>query len=166
MKDWFVRVVFLATLATGVFWSWHYLSPTPEVRVRKQLAQLARAASIAPNEAPLAKLAKAQRLAELFSSDAQVNVDVPGRAGQSFSGREEVQQAALGARAVLNNLEVKFVDITVKIGPEHNSGLTHLTATATLPGEKIPEVQELEIGFTNINQSWLVNRVQTVKTLR
>ena len=166
MKDWFVRVVFLATLGASVFWCWHYVFPTPEVRIRKQLAQLARAASIAPNEAPLSKLAKAQRVAELFSVDAQVTVDLPGRAAQTCSGRDEVQQAALGARAVLNTLQVNFVDIDVKFGTNRNSAVTHLTATANMPGEKIPEVQELEIGFTNVDQGWLINRVQTVKTLR
>jgi hypothetical protein len=166
MKDRFVRVVFLMTLGCCLFWCWHYLFPGPEVLIRKQLAQLAAAASIAPNETPLARLAKAQRLAELFARDAQVNVDVPGRPDQTFTGREEVQQAALGARALLNTLQVTFVDISVLLATNKNSAVTHLTATANLPGEKLPEVQELEIEFTNVDQAWLINKVQTVKTLR
>ena len=166
MKDKFVRVVFLVTLGGGLFWCWHYLFPGPEFLIRKQLAQLAAAASITPNEAPLAKLAKAQRLAELFARDAQVNVDVPGRSDQTFNGREEVQQAALGARALLNTLQVTFVDVNVLLATNKSSAITHLTATANLPGEKLPEVQELEIGFTNVDDAWLINKVQTVKTLR
>ncbi len=167
MKDRFVRIVSLVTLAAGVFWCWRYLFPGPEVLIRKQLAQLAGAASIAQNEAPLARLAKAQRLAELFARDAQVNVDVPGRSDQTFSGREEVQQAALGARALSPiTLQVTFVDINVTLATNKNSATTRLTATANLPGEKLPEVQELEIGFTNVDDAWLINKVQTVKTLR
>jgi len=166
MKDGFVRLALLLALASGVFWCWHYLFPGPELLIRKQLAQLALAASISPNEAPLARLAKAQRLAELFARDAQVNVEVPGRADQTFSGREEVQQAALGARALLSTLQVTFVDVNVTLAANKHSAITHLTATADMPGERLPEVEELEIGFTNVDNAWLINKVQTVKTLR
>lgn len=161
-----MRLGFMVALGAGVFWCWHYFFPGPEVLIRKQLAQLALAASIRPNEAPLTKLAKAQRLAELFARDAQVNVEVPGRADQTFSGREEIQQAALGARALLNTLHVTFVDVNVTLATNKHSAVTHLTATADLPGERLPEVEELEIGLTNLDNAWLINRVQTVKTLR
>ena len=165
MKDGFVRLAFLVALGSGVFWCWHYLFPSPELLIRKQLAQLALAASISPNEAPLTKLSKSQKLAELFARDAQVNVDVPGRADQTFSGRDEIQQAALGARALLNTLHVTFVDVNVTLAANKHSATTRLTATADLPGERLPEVEELEIGFTNVDNSWLINKVQTVKTL-
>ncbi len=166
MKDRFVRAVFLIALGAGLFWCWHHLFPRPEVLIRKQLGKLAASASITPNEAPLAKVAKAQRLAELFARDATVSVDVPGRTDQPFAGREEIQQAALGARALLNTLQVTFVDVSVLLATNKSSAITHLTATANLPGEKLPEVQELEIGFTNIDDVWLISKVQTVKTLR
>lgn len=166
MKDWFVRLVFLGTVIAVIFWSWEYLFPRPELIIRKRLSQLAAAASIPANETPLTKLAKSRQLAELFTGDAQVTVDVPGRATQSFSGREEVQQAALGARAIFNTLRVQFVDVNVRVDSNKSSAATHLTATADLPGERLPEVEELEIGFTNVDHTWLVNRVQTIKTLR
>jgi len=166
MKDRFVRVVFLGTLCAGLFWSWHWLFPGPERVIRKQLSELAAAASITPNEAPLVKLAKAQQLCAFFANDATVTVDVPGRSVQTFNGREEIQQAAIGARAILNTLKVEFVDVNVAVGTDKKSAVAHLTATATLPGEKVPEVQELEIGFTNIDREWRINHAQTVKTLR
>lgn len=166
MKGWSVRILFLIILGAAFFWIWHWFFATPEHLVRKKLSELAKAASISPNEAPLVKLARARRVANLFSSDAQVIVDIPGRSVQTFNGREEVQQAALGARALLNTLKVEFVDVTVAVGSDKNSAVAHLTATASLPGEKIPEVQELELGFTNMDHAWLINRVQTIRTLR
>ncbi|HZR17798.1 MAG TPA: hypothetical protein VFE51_10760 [Verrucomicrobiae bacterium] len=166
MRDWFVRLAFLGTLCAALFCSWHWLFPSPQQVIRKRLSQLAAAASIAPNEAPLVKLAKAQRLSTFFAMDARVNVDIPGRAVQGFNGRDEIQQAAIGARAILNTLKVEFVDVVVEVGPDKKSARAHLTATANLPGEKIPEVQELEIGFTNIDREWLINQAQTIKTLR
>jgi len=166
MRDWFVRLVLIGTVGVGLFYGWRWLFPGPEQVIRKRLSELATDASITSNEAPLVKLAKAQRLSTFFTTDAKVTVDLPGRALQTFDGREEVQQAAIGARSLLNNLKVEFVDVTVSLRPDKNSAVSHLTATATMPGEKVPEVQELEIEFRKTDHDWLIDRVQTVKTLR
>jgi hypothetical protein len=166
MRDWFVRSVAIATIGVALFFCWRAFFPSPEHLILKKLSALAVTASITPNETALVKLAKIQRLGSFFANDVQVTVDVPSRSMQSFTSREELQQAAMGARSVLNELRVHFVDTFVTLSSDRNSALAHLTATADLPGEKIPEVQELEIGLTNINNDWLINRVQTVKTLR
>jgi len=166
MRVWAFRLFLAASIAVAGFWAWRWLFPGPEQVIRKELAQLAAAASISPNEAPLAKLAKAQQLSTFFANDAQVSVDIPGRQYQSFNGREEIQQAAIGARAILNSLKVHFLDVDVKVAPDNNSAMVHLTATADLPGEKVPEVEELELRFQKIERDWLISRVETVKTLR
>jgi len=93
-------------------------------------------------------------------------VDIPNRSLQAFNGREEIQQAALGARAILNSLRVHFVDIEVNVAPNKQLAIAHLTATADLPGEKVPEVEELQFGFKKVDRDWLISRVETVKTLR
>jgi hypothetical protein len=166
MRRWGFRLFLAAAIAVGGFWGWRLLFPGPEQVIRKELEQVALAASIAPNESPLTKLAKAQRLASFFANDAEVAIDIPNRSYQGFNGREEIQQAALGARALLNSLHVHFVDITVNLGPDKQSATVRLTATADLPGDKVPEVQELELRFRNLDRDWLISRVETVKTLR
>jgi hypothetical protein len=166
MKLWAFRLFLAVALAAAGFWAWKLLFPGPEHVIRQELAHLAAAASIAPNEAPLTKLAKAQKLASFFSIDAEVAIDMPNRSYQTFNGREEIQQAAIGARALLNSLKVHLLDADVKVAPDKQSALVRLTATADLPGEKVPEVQELELRFKKIERDWLVSRVDTVKTLR
>jgi hypothetical protein len=166
MKTWLVRLVLVGALGSLGFWAWSFLFPTPEHVIRKELAELARAASIAPNEAPLTKLAKTQKLLSFFAGDAQVTVDVPGRSAQTFNGHDDLQQAAMGARSMLNNLKIELVDVVVTVGADKQSAVANLTAAATLPGEKIPEVQELEMGFKKADRDWLITRVETVKTLR
>ena len=166
MKVWLVRLAFLGALGAVGFWAWHLFFPGPEQIVRKRLAELAQTASILPNEGSLTILAKTQRLSSLFSADAQVAIDVPGRSIQTLSGREEIQRAAMGARSMLNILKIEFVDVIVDVGPSRQSAIAHLTATANLPGEKIPEVEELAISFRRIDRDWLINRVESVKTLR
>ena len=166
MKRWLVRVTWLALLAAAAVLGWRYLFPNPEHVIRRELGQLARAASITPNEAPLAKLSKAQKVVSFFADDAQISVDIPGRSVLTFSGQEDLRQAALGARSMLNSLRVDFVDIVVTVAPDKLSAVAHLTATASLPGEKIPEVQELEVHFNKMDHDWLIQRVDFVKTLR
>jgi hypothetical protein len=166
MRDWLFRLVLLGTVAAVGFWAWRLFFPTPEHIIRKELSELAVAASISPNEGALTKLAKTQKLASFFCTNAQIAVDVPGRSIQTLTSREDIQQAAMSARMMLSSLKVQFVDIIVSIGADRQSAVVHLTATANLPGEKLPEVQELKIGFKSSNHDWLIDRLETVKTLR
>jgi len=57
------------------------------------------------------------------------------------------------------------VDVTVVVGTDGQAAQAHLTAKANLPGESMPQVQELKIGFRKIEREWLIDRVQTVRTL-
>lgn len=166
MKRWLVRLVALSAFGAVGFWGWGLLFPSAEQVIRKQLIELAKVASIRPNESPLTKLAHAQRLSSLFAADAQLTLDMPGRSTQTLNGRDEVLQAAGYARSLLNTLRLKFVDIIVRVGPDKQSALAHITATADLPGERLPEVQELEISFRKTDHDWLINRVEPIKTLR
>jgi hypothetical protein len=166
MRTWLVRLVLVGALGSMAFWAWSFLFPTPEHVIRKELAELARAASIGPNEAPLTKLAKTQKLMSFFTDDAEVTIEVPGHLTQTLSRHDDLQQAAMGARSLLNNLKVELLDVVITVGADKQSALADLTATATLPGEKIPEVQELHMSFKKADHSWLISRVETVKTLR
>jgi hypothetical protein len=166
MREWLFRLVALATIGAAGFWGWRMFFPGPEHAIRNQLSQLAVTASITPNEAALTKLAKAQKLSSFFATNAQVTVDMPGRPMQIINGPEDIQQAALAARTMLSTLKIQFLDITVALMTDKQSAVAHLTATANLPGEKLPEVQELEIGFRKRDHDWLIERVETVKTLR
>jgi hypothetical protein len=166
MRTWLVRLVLVGALGSLGYWCWTFFFPSPERAIRQELAELARAASIAPNEAPLTKLAKTQKLLSFFASDAQVTIEVPGRLTQTLNGRDDLQQAALGARSMLNNLRVELLDVVVTVSADKRSAGAELTATATLPGEKIPEVQELQMSFKKTDHDWVITRVETVRTLR
>jgi hypothetical protein len=166
MKPWLVRLTWLGLLVAAAVWAGSVLFPSPDRVIRGELVQLAKAASIGPNEAPLARLSRAQKLSTFFTPDVQITVDIPTRSTQTFNGREEVQEAALAARSMLSELTVKFVDVVVTVDPDKQSARADLTATASLPGEKLPEVQELEVRFKKTDRDWLISRVRTVKTLR
>jgi hypothetical protein len=166
MKKWLLRGVLTAGVVLLGIWGWHLLFPTPEQVVRKELAELAQTASIQPGESQLARAAHAHKLIGFFSPDAEIVIDVPGSSQHTLTGIDDIRQAAMAARASLRSLTVQFIDITVEVAPDRKSAVTRFTAQATLPGENIPEVQELKVGFKKVDSDWLINRAETVRTLR
>ncbi len=166
MRQWLLRALLGLCLAALGVWGWRVLFPGPEQLIRKQLTDLARTASVPSNEGALAKLSRAQRLAGFFTSNVEITVDLPGRSMQTIAGREELQQAALGARALAAGLKVAFLDVGVTVAPDRQSAVAHLTARADMPGERMPQVQELSFTFQTVEHDWLISRVETVRTLR
>jgi hypothetical protein len=155
----------LALLALG-FWAWRFFFPSPERIIRKNLSAVARLASFAPNEGALAKLSNTQKLTGFCTGDIEIAIDVPGRLPRTLSGRGDLTQAIMSARSTLSALKVEFLDIQVAVGGDRESAVARLTAKADLPGEKVPEVQELKVTFQKVGRDWLIHRVETVKTLR
>ncbi|SPE57262.1 conserved exported hypothetical protein [Verrucomicrobia bacterium] len=149
----------------ALWFSWGWLFPSPERLIRKRLAELAQAASFAPNEGPLAKAWNAQKMGDFFTPDVVINVDAPGYAPQTLAGREAVVQAAAGARSTLTGLSVEFPDIVVALGPDKQSATVDLTAKASVHGERDRYVQELKVLFKKTDGHWLIRRVEPVKTL-
>jgi hypothetical protein len=165
MMKWALRILGVALLAGAGYWAWLTFFPGPEQVIQKRLQSLARATSFPRNEAALPRLANAQAMANFFTTDVEVTVDIPGRSQQTFSGREEVLQAAVAARSSVNGLNVDFFDIIITVAPDRQSAVANLTARARIPTEKDFYVQELKLGLRKVGGDWLIFRVETVKTL-
>lgn len=161
------RLLLLAVVAALAAWGWWALYPSPERQIRGQLADAARAASFAAGDGYLAKLAGAGRLAEFFSTNADIQIGDPGRPEHRLAGREEIQQAALAARAPGQTLSVTFPDITVIVNADQQSAVADLTLQARFTGEHETDliVQEMKFTLRKINGQWLIVKVETVRTL-
>jgi len=166
MKVWGAWGVLMAALITLGIWGWGALFPSPEHIIRKRLTELAELASIAPNEGLLTKLAKAQKLASYFASDADIEIDLPGKFPQSLSGRNDIMHAAASTRNYVSSLKVQFLDLSVKTAGDAESAIAHFTVKADVPGESTPQVEELQADFKKIEHDWLIQRVTNVRTLR
>ncbi len=163
MKIAFRLLLLAAALALGV-WLWTVLFPAPEKVIRQRLAKLARTVSFSGNESQIMRLAGARNLAGFFSTNIEINIDVPGRVHHSFMGREEITQAALAARSGTGSLTVKFPDIEVTVAPDRQSAVADLTLEANIPGEPNPIVQEMKFTLQKTDGEWLITRVETVRT--
>jgi hypothetical protein len=165
MKVWGVRLVLLGAAVAVVVWGWWTFFPSPERVMRKRLLTLAQLASIAPNEAPLARLANSQKLVSLCLPEVELAVDVPGRSLSTINGRDDLLQAVVMARSTLSGLNVEFFDIEVTLDADRQSAVANLTAKAKVPGDRDFYIQELKFVFKKVGSQWFIRRIETVKTL-
>jgi hypothetical protein len=159
------RSLALFALLALVLWLWSALFPGPERIIRQQLARVAQTASFTASEGLLARAHNASKLAGYFSVDAQVSLDASGHGSYTFNGRNEIMQAAAGARSAGGALAVEFLDVAVVLAADRLSATADLTAKAKIPGERDFYVQEVKFILKKIDGDWLIVRVETVKTL-
>lgn len=164
MKIFFRAVLFVVLAALG-FWLWTILFPSPEKIIRGQLTKLAQDVSFSQNENNLVKIARAQSVADFFSTNVEINLNVPGRESQSFAGRDEITQAAMASRQAASALDVKFPDINITIAPDENSATADVTVEATVSGQRDAIVQEMKFTFQKTEGKWLITKVETIQTL-
>ncbi len=166
MNRWWLRVLLLGIVLGLGLWAWRTWFPGPERAIRKKLTELAQAASVQGNEGELARVVNANKLVSYFAPELEITVDVPGHSIQTFRSRDELMKAALAARSAVGGLRVSFIDVSVEVAADRKSAMAHLTARVDLPGESVPQVQELKVGFQRVEGQWLIGLVETVRTLR
>ena len=160
------RLLLPAIVLALLAWAWVALHPSPEKRIRKQLDGLARRASFGPNQGTLAKLASAEGLEDYFSTNVEINIDVPGHQEHKLMGRAEIPQAAMAARASVKSLSVAFPDITVIVNADQESAIADATLQVKVSGEPDVIVQEVKITLRKTDGQWLIVKVETVRTLQ
>jgi len=162
---WLFRAVLAAILISLGIWGWSVLFPSPENVIRSRLAELAKTASFAPDEGTLARAYNAQKTSAFFATNVEINVNVPGYAAQTLSGRDEALQAAMAARSRFKGLKVEFLDVNVTLGTDWQTAVANLTGKATVPGEHDMFAREFNFLLRKVDGKWLIYRVETVKTL-
>ncbi len=156
-------------LALGIigfaFWMWTVMFPSPEKAIRNRLNALAKSISFNSEGGLLANALNAQKVADFFTVDVEVDVVVPGYEQLTMHGREEVAQTAIGARTRLTSLKVEFPDMNIMVDADKQSAKVNLTGKATVPGEKDVSAQEFNFMLKKVDGKWQIYRVETVKTL-
>jgi hypothetical protein len=166
MKRWIWRLVAVLVLAGLGFFGWQVLHPSPEKVIRERMKEVARLASVQPNESQLARLANAQKLTSFLTHDVEISVELPGHSRQSWNGIDEVREAVVAAEANIRALKVEFPGVQVTVGPDKKTAFVALTAEGTIPGERDINLQELQVSLKKSDNEWLIKKVETVRSLR
>jgi hypothetical protein len=127
MKMVFRLVVLAATAALG-FWLWTVLFPSPEKAILKKISGLAATATISASDGNIIRATKVGNLIGYFSTDAEISFDVSGYPAHTFSGRDEIREAAAGGFTSLTTLNVQFLDASVRIGADKQTAEVSCTA--------------------------------------
>ncbi len=162
---WVSRVLLLLILAVAAYWLWTTFFPPPEKVIRKRISQLQKIASFDSGEPPAAKLFNARKFSNFFTPDVKIIVDLPGQSGM-LQGRDELFTRDVAARNTLRGLDVKALDVNVRLAPGGESASVGLTATARITGEPDFMVQEMELAMDKAGGAWLISQVKTVRTLK
>jgi hypothetical protein len=165
MKSLFRLLLLVGLLALG-YWAWTVLFPSPQKVIHDRLVKMVQLASFPANQGNLSRVANIQRLGTYFTDEIEVVMDVPGVGTHTFNRREEVTQAAMAAKSAVSSVQADFVDIEIVIAPSKETASANLTLRATVNGQKDLIIQELKFSLKKINGDWLVNKIQTVKTLK
>lgn len=158
-------ILFAAAVIGLVIWLWTVLFPSPEAVIRARLDSLARAISFNAGSSMISQAYNAQKAADFFTTDVDVELNVAGLEAIELHGRDEILQIAAGARSRIASLKVEFLDMNVTINPDGQTAKVNLTGKANAPGERDFSAQEFNFLLKKVDGKWLIYRVETVKTL-
>jgi len=137
--------------------------PSDERRIQKLLAGLAEEASAPAQGRALSDVAAANRLADYFAPEFEINVSAPGAPDVSISQRSELVQAVLAARGRQQGVQIDLLDPqTVELAPP--TAVVDATVRAQAAGEREPFVVEIRFTLVKIEARWRVRRVENVRT--
>jgi hypothetical protein len=156
----------LAALLIGLgIWGWRACFPSPENAIRSRLHDLARTVSFEPGEGAIPRGLKARSVGEYFTPDVAISLDVRGFEAHELQGRDELMPAVMGATQRLSGLKVEFLDINVTLDAGKQKAEVNLTGKATTAGEPEFQVQEFNFKLKRVDRTWLIYRIDTVRTL-
>ncbi len=154
----------MLALAGGI-WLWRVVFPGDETIIRRRLHELAATASFPANEAPLAKLTNAGKVASFFTVDGEIDIAPWGYQRVVISGRDELRQAALGARNAISSLTVATEGISIALELETDQATARLSLTGRTSENPDRQSQPLELDLRRIDGEWLIRRVKSVEYL-
>lgn len=159
------RFLLLGVGLVAGLWLWSVVFPSPEKAIRKHLEKTAHAASFKANEAPLERIGNIAEFANCFTPEVELKLDAPGAGNQAMSTRSDIMRFAGAARNQTSALQVEFLDASLRVAPDKQTAAVDLTVRAKVPGDRDFFIQEMKFYLKKSGRSWLIFRVESVKTL-
>ena len=66
---------------------------------------------------------------------------------------------------LLSSLSLEFLDPVITISPNKQTAFVNLTVRGKVPNDRDMLVQECKFTLKKVGRSWLIRKVETVKTL-
>jgi hypothetical protein len=165
MKRLFRVVLVLVLIGLGI-WLWRYFNPAPEEAIRRHLHKLAEVGSFEPGEGLVAREVAAQKIGAFFGPEIFFNVEPRDLFPESMTREDLVSNVGiLRSSQYIRSLRLKVLDPIITLGADAKSAIVELTLHAESPGERHLLVQEMKFTMKQVEDDWLIVRVETVRTL-
>jgi len=169
MNRWFLGMA-TAVLLGGAWFARGIFFQSEAVRVERLLQQVATDVSFNPQEGNVACVRRISGVINRFTSDATIEVELLGVGTFNLAGRDEIQQALLGARRAARRLALKFHDLVIQIEEDGQTAEVHLTATSEAEGRGRNQdgFEALEFNFKlrKLEGGWFIQQITTIPTLK
>jgi hypothetical protein len=149
----FLCIVAAATALAG------WLFPSEERQIRSRLEELAKTASIPPDEQELGRIARLGRLGRLLTDDVSLEGGAPL---DRVSGRDAVLGLAAQVQRYTGGLHVVLQDVTVTVDDNRHSARAGARAVATervAEGRETAEMRDVSLELAKTDQGWQLSRV-------
>ncbi len=162
----FCRAFLIAILIVAGLWIRATFFPNPESAIRKRLTEIARNASTSPGEGNITGTAHAWRLANCFTTNTEFKIEWPEGRMEETLDRNEILRFVNGSRfGTGRSFRIEFLDPIITFSEDKKTSTVEATLRATIPADKNFIVQEIKIIFIKVGREWLIQRVETLKTL-
>jgi len=155
-------------LAVLTFLGWKalvFLFPSDEMRIRKQLNRLESLISYTPNTHPLVHLSAAGGILEMFTQNAELNIQTDSSTW-NIHGRNEIKTSVLSSRQQESaGMLVRITDPVFEFG---KGGSISTLATVTARWESNPDIMVRILEFKWVKgerNQWLISAIKTRKDL-
>jgi hypothetical protein len=143
------------------------LLPNEERAIRNLMDRLVEAASIKPGEGNLARMSRANQLAEFFTKDVTINLQGIGYNVPVITSRGEIREAILAAHSHFRLAEFR-VDALQIIFPQGNkrAAVSYVFITGQINSEPERFGQQFRMDLEKIEHRWLITNVNLVEGLK
>ena len=160
-----VQFMLITALAVAGVLLWPVFFPSPQRMIRQRLDEFARDASFNSSQSALAGYVSAQSAGEFFSTNVEVTLNLPGNPDFTMTGRDQIVQSIIQARAAVSELKVDFPDLNVTVAPDQKSATADLTFRAQIDGVRNSVAEEMKLTLQKIDGQWLITHIESVQVL-
>jgi hypothetical protein len=155
----------LLVLAGGLWFTRGFWSGQ-EHAIRSRLKELARLASVQPNQSLVSKALALDKMRDYFASDVVVHVTLDDGEIVSVEGRAELLDLAKRLHTSVRQFEVQFTDLTVGLSGDKQSARVDLTMRYRAEDTQEESAEELRMDIRKRGRTWQIVGVENVQVLR
>ena len=166
----YAACIILFLLLAG-FAVWYILKPGEEQLIRRHFANLVEQINKTPlkKEGAIPAMAKAQKIAAMFTEQSQFNVDALKWVSGSFS-REVLANNIFRSRAMFDTLHLSLDHLEIEVAEDQKQAVARLSAQLSgkmkNSGQDLEEIRDLECNLKKIDSEWLFESFRIHKMIK